>query len=498
MLNQQQITSLKASNPTTLSGGSNPGAVYQSPEAAKAAFSSNPTSQNSSQDSFKSTIDNSPLKQSFNAIGNAGSDYLKGVGSDYQSAAQAITADPTQGKGGVASIPQVLNQGLDVAAKTTGAVLSPITRAISPVLSPIVNAAGNAINKIPGATDMLNHVNELIDKHPDASKDLGNLFQTFMNVAGAMGSEEAAPKVASAVSDGLDKTGSVIGDTTSVLKDKIVGTSKSSPSTPPVDINGAIKDATPSYNKNMVGEPAIKNADGTATPRIQPGKGLTGSRTVTPTPLEVAAGNELIKVPGYKTGATALDNFNAVQPELAARGKSLSISLQSENILRPPKEIVSVIKKGINQATDESLLLSKKDPVIKTYLSTANRIINANDGTLAGELKVRQQLDSAYKNARGNSAFGSDRISALDEIHTAARNALNNDIAENAKSTDVKSSLKADSALYRAQEVLRNKAEAEGNSKIDQLMKSYPKVTKAAMTVAKGVGMGAVVDHIIP
>src|SRR5207248_9538959 len=138
--------------------------------------------------------------------------------------------------------------------------------------------------------------------------------------------------------------------------------------------------------------------------------------------------------------------------------------LQDEKILRPPQQITKVVADAVNAVPEKSLLLQKSDPVISNYTRVVKNAVAQNDGTLAGELKVRQAMDAAYENARGKLAFGSDKISALDDVHRAGRDALNQDIISHARSTDVKAGLKSQWDLLRASDVLRTKAESEAGT----------------------------------
>ena len=479
--------------------------AYKSDMQSKGIGSVSQTSSPTASPSSPATLDwvNSLGKGSSNSQNNSG-----GTQTTNPSFTQNVLNNSQEGVNEIEKGGQEMAQGglgNDLEGALSGAsgalttALSPVTSALQsashlPVVSQALGAVKNFIvTPAANAISNLKPLQDFMASHPNAD----TIASQLINVGTSLGGGEAAPEAAGAVGDAASSaTDAVQNAVTTSPEDAAASQAAQENLAQQATQKTAIQDATPAYNKNMIGEPAVKNTDGTMTPRIQSGKGLTGSRTVTTSPAETESGIELSKVKGYDPKSTNLEKFNSVQPELVSRGQALSKSLASENVLRPPKEVASVIKKSINDAADNSLLLSKKDPVIKTYMSTANRIITANDGTLAGELKVRQQLDTAYKNARGGAAFGSDRMSALDEIHTAARNALNDDIASHAQSTDVKASLKADSALYRASEVLRDKAEAEGNSKIDQLSKKFPKTTKAVKTAAHAVGIGAAV-HLV-
>ena len=260
-------------------------------------------------------------------------------------------------------------------------------------------------------------------------------------------------------------------------------------------IQSAVTDATPAYNKSLVSDPAIKNADGTITPRVTEG-GISG-RTVNPTPLEKDAGAALSKIPDYPANGTNLEKLQSIQPEIAKQGQALRSSLANEDVVKTRGEMLDVVKSAVNKVPDTSMSLAKTDPAIKNYLRVASNAIANTPQTLAGELEFSNKLDAAYENARGKLAFGSDKVSALDEIHTAARNALKQDLITSAKSTDVKAALKSQWDLYRAQDVLRTKAEQEAGTSIGRFAQSHPVIAKVGKMAANAAGIGAGV-HLIP
>ena len=373
-------------------------------------------------------------------------------------------------------------------AGTAGGILSSVISPLLPdsvknTIGDVAKHVSDKVNAIPGMT-------------PEIAKGLGDIF----NTATLLGGAKAAPavsKVAGNVVKDVAETGSKV---VQGAKEAVLGTPEEQAAAQTAKETAAqdaikaqaIKDATPNYNKGMISEPTVNGV-----PRVQEGGGIIKGRVVTTTPLEKEAGEALAKVPNYPVKGTALEKYNAVQPELVKQAKALETSLQNENVLRPPKEIANIVNNAVNNVSKESLLLQKADPAIKQYMRVAKNAISENDGTLAGELKVRQALDAAYKNARGKAAFGSDRISALDEIHSAARDALNKDMIEKATNTDVKASLKSQWDLNRAADELRTKAETEGNSTIEQIMKAHPVASKVGKAAVKATGLGAAL-HLVP
>ncbi len=262
--------------------------------------------------------------------------------------------------------------------------------------------------------------------------------------------------------------------------------------------SAAIKDATPTYSEKLIGQPTV---DG--TPRVQENtgiKGLIGTRKVTSTVgdySETSAGKELAKVEGYDPKETALNKFNTVQEDISKKAETLRASLKNEPLVIPKKEIASTVKTALKAASEDSLLLSKTDPALKNYTRVLTNALDEVKGNAEGILDLRQKLDSVYKNARGKMAFGDSKIAPLDELHTAARDALNKLLIDNAPNSNVKAAFKAQADLYRALDVLRQKAEAEGNSTIERLINKHPLGAKITKMAAHATGLGSVA-HLAP
>lgn len=109
---------------------------------------------------------------------------------------------------------------------------------------------------------------------------------------------------------------------------------------------------------------------------------------------------------------------------------------------------------------------------------------------------MRKVLDDAYENARGKQAFGSDKISALDDVHKVARDTLTQYVIDNAKSVDVKASMRSQWNLYRALDQLRKSAEQESGSVLGRAMQKYPLTTKVMKAGAQAGGIGTAVQLI--
>lgn len=387
-----------------------------------------------------------------------------------------------------ANVQDLVLGGLKAGAGAAQTVFSPATAAVEPVTKPTIGKAidytadkisdNESVQKFAGS-EMGKETEKIVGGVSDANEILG----AFVGPKGAKSAGEGVANVVdNATGKILDKAGDLM---TPAVKTE-------------TELQSAfVKDATPAYSKKLIGDRAIENADGTVTQRVTEGSTL-GERTVNPTKLETEAGNALKTVENYPVNGTSLEKYQAVQPSISAQSSTLMKGLEAEKILRPPKEVSNIVKTAIKDRAENSLLLQKTDPVIKNYIRVLQNAIDANDGTLAGELKVRQAMDAAYKNARGNAAFGSDRVSALDEIHKAGRDALNEDIISKAKNTDVKAALKSQWDLMRASDVLLEKAESEAQSGIGRLEQKFPKTAKAAKSLLNFAGIGKGVNLLAP
>jgi hypothetical protein len=177
----------------------------------------------------------------------------------------------------------------------------------------------------------------------------------------------------------------------------------------------------------------------------------------------------LAMVPEYPLNGTFLEKMLAVDKEIDRREDAFSKSLTNEKVSRSRQEVSAIMQKAIIPVSLKLNHLSQE------YIIKTNQAIKdmSNDSmTLAEELKVRQALDNAYYNYESsnppnrvtytNTFVGewsaTKAIEAL--FHCAIREALTNDIACHAKSTDVDGFLEI-SELQELKKILVEKAKAE-------------------------------------
>lgn len=456
---------------------------------------------------------------------------LDALSNQYNNAVATATegvkaGSKTMQKGGAANIVHgAVQAGLGAAAATTGSVFAPFAASADAIIpqgnstlgkfasdtakGAIVGAelgtvvpvagtlVGGAIGGLFGAgMSVVNDVKNAIFEHTKISEPDKAMINNALNVGLAIIGEKVGEN--STGSKGLNT------DISDITQQSVKANLPSVPQPTPQQVEAqaaqaqadlqqkAIQDATPAYSKSMLSEPHITNADGSTNPRVTPGTGLTGKQTVNPTPSEIESGIELSKVPGYDPDASSLENLNVVKSDIATKGQALDTSLKNETVVRPPDQVMNVIKGAVTKAADESLLLQKTDPIVKNYLRVAqNAILQAPD-TLAGERSVEKALDNAYESAGGR--YGNNK--ALDQIHLASRTALIEDMETNAQNTQVKEALKQMSNLYNVSDVLQDKAASEGDSKLAQLKKANPTTAKIVQKGVNMVGLGGIIDLI--
>jgi len=360
--------------------------------------------------------------------------------------------------------------------------------------------AGNAMNDIQTA------VSKAAQAHPVLAKALNDAFVVATTAAGA-GSVDTAGDAA--INKSAIETG---------YKPEPTGF-EPKPATPTPaatqttgTLASRIKDATPDYNPKMVGT-NVKNSAGEIVPRIAgEGKGLNGERPVTTSGSEIDSGTELNNIKDYPDKGTNLEKQLAIDKAISTEAQSMRSGLQAEDKASPLDastekiKVGDIVKSNLPPEIREKIgYLSPEDeaklsPNAKIYRqaqisnqeetmpkTAAGRYyrqvldaVDAYDGTRQGKLDLRQAIDTAYKNARGKLAFGSDSGNVIDETNTDIRNGLNKDLTDTTKNTDIQASLQRQTNLYRASDTITAKARAESATAFGRIEQKYPTLRMVA------------------
>lgn len=130
--------------------------------------------------------------------------YLSRVGSEYAEAGKNIVSDinrpaesASHGASGLEVAKQVGEAGLRTVGNISGAAFAPITEAVAPALKPVIQK----IASLPGVAGGVKAAVDWANKHPEAAKDLGAVF----NISLLGGGSAVEEPVTSAVGQGLEQ-----------------------------------------------------------------------------------------------------------------------------------------------------------------------------------------------------------------------------------------------------------------------------------------------------
>ncbi len=369
-----------------------------------------------------------------------------------------------------------------MAKNASGAVLAPLAQA------PGIKQLGEGFNKAGNALVNTSVGNKVTDKlsqsfSPETLGTVSDLAETGLNVAGLEGAVETLNKVPGAVGNAKANISSNLSKVKNPFSSKALA--------PEETLTKAVQDATPDY------ESSTPTGKGKLLERTQEG-GMLKGRSVKPNALETEAGTELSKVKGYDPNGTKLSKYQATKAEIVSKGKVFKEALKQEKAIVPKREVASQVQKAVNEVPNRSLLLQSSDPVIKQYFRVMKTALGKLPGNLLGVQKLIETLDDAYENARGKQAFGSDKISALDDVHKAGRDALTKYLIEKAQTTEVKAMKRSLWNLYRASDMLKVAAEKESGSVLGRAMQKYPITTKIIKSVGNATGIGGAVNVLTP
>ena len=310
-----------------------------------------------------------------------------------------------------------------------------------------------------------------------------------------------------ATKTGITELPGMVDDFVSSLNDKIASKiPEATPEVPKAPENSRINDATPSYKsvlKNGDITSQISDENGNKINRVDEGKGFTGARKVNPTASETANGAELNNIKDYPDKGSFLEKSQATRKAISTEAQSYKAGLAAEDKSAP---LVSGAKDQVyknvfdnlsGEARDaflgkENKLLSQAGQPIETAKSIVGRygqdIAEATskyDGSRLGLQQLKEDFETAYQNARGNSAYGSEQRNGIDQMNSSLRDYLKSELSSSTKNTDVLASLDKQSKLYRANDVLQNKAEAEAVSHYGRFVQAHPAARMATRILSR-------------
>ena len=202
----------------------------------------------------------------------------------------------------------------------------------------------------------------------------------------------------------------------------------------------------------------------------------------TPSPSELDAASEVANIKGYNIKGSNLDKHNAVHGAIGEEAVRLRKALQKEKfslVEDVPERIPTtkdplgttiqgqpipahvrnkfepILEKVNGDISSLATLTGDARTVASDVVAKTKELMGKYPPTLEGLLDVRQEID---KWARLSDKKFFDKTGARQYAVREIRDAINTFIDQNATSVAVKESLKKQSSLYRAKDVLQEKA----------------------------------------
>lgn len=410
-------------------------------------------------------------------LSRLGSGISEAFGQRGQNISQSLQADQGLGSKALQTVGQVAGGIGDIATETISAGAQSLPQGVQDV----AKKTGVAILQTPigkVGLDALQGGMESWERFKEADPETAKNIEAVLNIASILPAGKGVQMGAKAGKE-LIETGIEQGIKPTVSKIKsVVGKADL---TPEERIAKAIEDATPSYESLTPAKKAKIDLS-----KVEEGKFLEG-RKLKPSKLQKEAGQELANLPGYNPTATALDKFKLASREVKKLAIDLEDALDAEKIIVPKREVAKRVNDALKKIPEESLLLQKSDPLIKSYYEVVKNGFKKVEGNTKGILDLRKILDKAYENAGGKFPVGSDKLAALDDIHKKVRNELTRVLIDKSKQ-EVKDSLKKQWNLYRVADELRLKTAKESGSIVGRTAQKFPKVTKVLKSAGNLVG----------
>lgn len=434
--------------------------------------------------------------------------FVSDVKKALQQRRETVYADP-----GTVTAPELVLRGVgqgiglvgDVGSAAIKRVAEQLPEPVKRLAAPVVMAGSKVLGKVGEAVSPIaQEYQSWAEKNPRAAADLESAIniagflamatgggtgvkaiQEGYTQAGLKGALEASMPTVKSTAAAIEALPTTAKTAATALTEGVKGMATPTPSHL---LEEAKKYATPAYEPKLATQ-VFRNAEGKLMPRVSESKGL-GKRTVSITPSETQQAELLSSLPDFNPKLTNLEQRQFVLNNLGQEAQSFRQAVQDSNIIIPKSRIRSAVATEVNKLPDTSLILQKKDPTIKSYMKVVDNGLKQVSGNPEGLLDLRQILDDAYENVKGGLAYGTEKRTALDEVHQASRNVLGKLLKAQPLSVDATKSLERQTLMYRLLDTLGIKAEQESMTAAGRFMQQHPVLTKATGSIAGATGIG--------
>lgn len=243
-------------------------------------------------------------------------------------------------------------------------------------------------------------------------------------------------------------------------------------------VGKALKKKTESFLSDLITPELNKNRSVQAikTGKVED-KGLFGGRDITEAvPFFEKTMEAVREVPGLKKGQTKLESANAIHNYIGNLGDQLNNQIKLYQVKFTPDEFGGFMKNAATRLEDIPSLTRDASEVATKYLKQFDKLVQKNGYTAEGLLKSRREFDRLLPTKK----LSPDIENGITEAVRNIRQGANDFLASKVPDVAVKDLLAKQTALYNALDNVAVKAAAEGDSKLQRFLTSYPKTSKVA------------------
>jgi len=380
-------------------------------------------------------------------------------GADVLQSNQNIGSKALQVVGqGAGAVTDIAGQVIDTA---TGGAIGKATEAGAKLVPSFISNLG---------ADAIQKYQELKAKNPEA---IGNL-EALTNIATVIPTGIGAKTTARV-------TGELVGGGATKLGTKLVASGQKS------SINNiknfALNLVSPIQTK------AVKEAGVART--IEKGSGIFKKSVVAPTVQELAAADEVAKIPNINPKGTFQQNYNIIKKANTEKAIALEKAVSDANVLIPRKESLARINNVVEELKSSPLVVGDAEKTAQKLIEGAKKFIAENEGSGKGILKARKEYD-AWVESQKPKIFDATSENALTTANRSIRNAFNEVLDKYVPTA--KQSRMEQSNLYNALENITPKAAQEANTAIGRALQRTGQIlgvkNKAVQGVAAAAGIG--------
>ena len=229
--------------------------------------------------------------------------------------------------------------------------------------------------------------------------------------------------------------------------------------------------------------------------------GILNRSKVVPTKREAEIMDQVSKIPELNQKGTLQSNFNVIKEARKKEDITLVESLEKTPVLIPRKEIFKRLDQVIKDFDTNPLLVGDAQKQAVKIVNKMKSLIKENKGTGAGLLEARRQLDNFIAQQKGAKIFDPALESAFSVALREVRQTTNNFLDEAAKQSNVSQSLRKQSNLYEAMDIIAPKVAEQGGNSFSRVFNSLQNVSKLKVKTASdlailGVGASAIASYL--